>query len=128
MKRKLLLVEDDPTAIRITKLALEKAGYELLVAANGPEGLNKAREERPDLVILDVMLPGLDGFQVCQDLRAHAQTSEIPILMLSAKAQKSDTDTGLKVGADDYLAKPALPSVLVDRIEKLLAKKTIESV
>jgi len=126
MKRKLLLVEDEPTAIRITKYALERAGYEVLVAGNGPEGLRKAREERPDLIILDVMLPGLDGFQVCLDLRAHSQTSGIPILMLSAKAAKSDSDTGLKVGADSYLAKPAAPAELLRRIEALLSQTTVE--
>ena len=79
--------------------------------------------ESPDLVILDVMLPGMDGFEICHRLRSEPTTAHLPILMFSAKAQEIDKDTGIKVGADDYLTKPAAPAEIVSRVEKLLAKK-----
>jgi two-component system alkaline phosphatase synthesis response regulator PhoP len=122
--KKLLLVEDDPTAIRITTYALERAGYEVLVATNGREGLDKARDSQPDLIVLDVMLPGLDGFEVCRSLREDSPSCEMPILMLSAKAQESDIRTGLNVGANFYLTKPAAPAELLRLIEALLELKT----
>ena len=126
MKKRILLVEDDPSAIRLVGYALEQEGYEVLTAANGVEGLRKAREEEPDLLILDVMLPGLDGFELCRRLRADAQTAGLPVLMLSAKAQEIDKTTGLKMGADAYLTKPADPSEIVSRVESLLAQKSIQ--
>jgi len=99
---------------------LEGEGYEVLTASNGLEGLRKAREDKPDLLVLDVMLPGLDGFEVCRRLRADAETAKLPVLMLSAKAQEIDKTTGLKMGADDYLPKPADPAEIVARVSKLL--------
>ena len=81
------------------------------------------QDEKPDLIILDVMLPGIDGFEICHRLRSEPRTAPLPILMLSAKAQEIDKDTGVKVGADDYLAKPADPSEIVSRVESLLAQK-----
>jgi DNA-binding response OmpR family regulator len=128
MKKKILLVEDDTSAIRITSYKFEQSGYEVLVALNGLEGVKKAHDDEPDLIILDVMLPGLDGFQVCRQLKSDSQTARIPILMVSAKAQKVDVSTGLKVGADDYVTKPVDLSKLVDRVESLLARKSIASV
>ena len=124
MAKKILVVEDDPASSRLISYTLERAGYQVLTAPNGLEGLGKAQEEEPDLVILDVMLPGLDGFQVCRRLRAESRTRHLPILMLSAKAQEIDKATGLKVGADDYLTKPADPSELVARVQNLLAQES----
>lgn len=124
MKKRVLLIEDDPSAVRLVSYTLEQEGYEVLTATNGLEGLKKVREEAPDLLVLDVMLPGLDGFEVCRRLRADEQTAGLPVLMLSAKAQEIDKTTGLKVGADDYLAKPADPSEIVARVANLLAMKT----
>jgi DNA-binding response OmpR family regulator len=123
MKKRVLLVEDDPGSIRFVSYILEQEGYEVLTANNGLAGLKKAREEAPDLLILDVMLPGLDGFEVCRRLRADEQTSKLLVLMLSAKAQEIDRTTGLKMGADDYLTKPADPSEIVARVESLLQRK-----
>jgi two-component system alkaline phosphatase synthesis response regulator PhoP len=123
MKKRVLLVEDDPRSIRFVSYVLEQEGYEVLTANNGLTGLKKAREEAPDLLILDVMLPGLDGFEVCRRLRADKQTSKLPVLMLSAKAQEIDKTTGLKMGADDYLTKPADPSEIAARVESLLQRK-----
>lgn len=126
MKNRILLVEDDPGAIRLVRYILEQEGYEVLTAPNGVEGLRKAREEDPDLLILDVMLPGLDGFELCRRLRADAQTAGLPVLMLSAKTQEIDETTGLKMGADAYLAKPADPSEIVARVGTLLQKRTAD--
>ncbi len=93
------------------------------MASNGLEGLRKAKDEAPDLVILDVMLPGMDGFEICHRLRSEPATAQLPILMFSAKAQEIDKETGLKVGADGYLAKPAAPAEIVSQVGKLLARK-----
>jgi len=125
MGKRILVVEDDPGAIRLVSYTLEQEGYEVITALNGLEGLKKARADKPDLLILDVMLPGLDGFEVCRRLRADDETAGLPILMLSAKAQEIDKTTGLKIGADDYLAKPADPADILDRVSNLLARKSI---
>jgi two-component system alkaline phosphatase synthesis response regulator PhoP len=122
MGKRILVVEDDPSAIRLVSFTLEQEGYEVLTASNGLEGLRRAREDKPDLLVLDVMLPGLDGFEVCRRLRADAETAKLPVLMLSAKAQEIDKTTGLKMGADDYLAKPADPAEIVARVSNLLQR------
>jgi two-component system alkaline phosphatase synthesis response regulator PhoP len=124
MTKKILVIEDDPATSRLVDYSLRHEGYEVITAFNGLEGIRKATTEAPDLVILDVMLPGLDGFEICHRLRADAATASLPILMFSAKAQEIDKDTGLKVGADDYLTKPAAPAEIVSRVGKLLARKS----
>ncbi|OGO43807.1 MAG: hypothetical protein A2137_02685 [Chloroflexi bacterium RBG_16_58_8] len=123
MSKKILVIEDDPATSRLVDYSLRHEGYEVTLAANGLEGIRKAHVEAPDLVILDVMLPGMDGFEICHRLRSEPATARLPILMFSAKAQDIDKNTGLKVGADDYLAKPAAPAEIVSRVEKLLEKK-----
>ena len=125
MGKRILVVEDDPGAIRLVSYTLEQEGYDVITASNGLEGLKKARDEKPDLLVLDVMLPGLDGFEFCRRLRADAETAGLSVLMLSAKAQEIDKTTGLRIGADDYLAKPADPSEILDRVSNLLARKSI---
>lgn len=120
MQKRVLVVEDDPAASRFVGYTLQQEGFEVLIAANGLEGIMKAQQDKPDIIILDGMLPGLDGFQVCRRLRGEANTANLPILMLSAKAQESDKAAGFKVGADDYLAKPVDPSNLVERVRNLL--------
>jgi len=122
--KKILVIEDDPSALRFIEYTLQQEGYQVLVATNGLAGLRKAQNEEPDLVVLDIMLPGIDGFEICHRLRAEPQTAQLPILMLSAKAQEIDKATGLKIGADDYLTKPADPSEIISRIASLLARKT----
>lgn len=121
MNKKILVIEDDPIALRFARYTLAQEGYQIITAPNGLEGLRKAQSENPDLIILDVMLPGIDGFEICHRLRAEAGTARIPVLMLTAKAQEADRQTGLKVGADDYLTKPVLPSEIVSRVQALLA-------
>jgi two-component system alkaline phosphatase synthesis response regulator PhoP len=123
MTKKILVIEDDPAISRLVDYSLRHEGYEVISATNGLEGIRKARQEAPDLVILDVMLPGMDGFEICHRLRGEPETAGLPILMFSAKAQEIDKNTGLKVGADDYLPKPAAPAEIVSRVQKLLAKR-----
>ena len=123
MPKKILVVEDDPSAARLVGYTLEHEGYQVVTATNGPEGLRRAQEEEPDLLILDVMLPGLDGFEVCHRLRDGPRTACLPILMLSAKAQEMDKTTAAKVGADRYLVKPADPAELLTTVECLLADR-----
>jgi two-component system alkaline phosphatase synthesis response regulator PhoP len=123
MAKKILIIEDDPATSRLVDYSLRHEGYEVITAFNGLEGIRKAKKEAPDLIILDVMLPGLDGFEICHRLRAEPVTAQMPILMFSAKAQEIDKKTGLKVGADDYLPKPAAPAEIVSRAGILLARK-----
>ncbi len=123
MDTKILIIEDDPATSRLVDYSLRHQGYQVITASNGLEGVRKAQKESPDLVILDVMLPGIDGFEICHRLREDPATANMPILMFSAKAQEIDKDTGMKVGADDYLTKPSPPAEIIARVEKLLAKK-----
>ena len=124
MNKKVLVTEDDPSSLRLLVYALQHEGYQVVTATNGLEGLKKALKEQPDLVILDVMLPGMDGFEVCHRLRSEPQTSQLPILMLSAKAQEIDRGIGLKVGADDYITKPWQRLELGAKIATLLERKS----
>jgi len=124
MNSKVLIIEDDPATSRLVDYSLRHHGYQVITATNGLEGVRKAQTEAPDLVILDVMLPGIDGYEICHRLRADPATAGLRILMFSAKAQEIDKETGIKVGADDYLTKPAAPAEIVARVERLLAKKS----
>src|ERR1700710_428349 len=108
----ILVVEDDPKTAALVRLYLENAGHEVAVAADGRRALAAARERTPDLVVLDVMLPGIDGLAVCRALRAE---SEVPVILLTARASEEDRLRGLDLGADDYVAKPFSPRELVAR-------------
>ena len=119
MRKKVLVVDDDPDVRLFNTTVVEENGYIPVEAANGEEGLKMVREEKPDLVTLDVMLPGLDGFEVCNRLRGDPETARMPIIMLSAKGQEIDKATGLKVGADRYLSKPVDRSTLLNAIEDM---------
>jgi DNA-binding response OmpR family regulator len=121
MDTKILIIEDDPVGLRYVKFTLEKHGYQVISAGNGLEGLRKARTEEPDLIILDIMLPGMDGYEICHRLRAEPATARLPILMFSARSQDTDKAVGRQVGADDYLTKPAEPSEIIRRVESLLS-------
>lgn len=123
MGKKILVIEDDPIATRLIEYILKQRGYQVLTAPNGLEGLQMAQKETPDLIVLNVMLPGIDGFGVCHRLRTEPQTAQTLILMISGRAQPVDIANGLNMGADDYLTKPATPSEIVSRIEGLLARK-----
>jgi two-component system alkaline phosphatase synthesis response regulator PhoP len=123
ISKRILIVEDDPSVLRATSYILEKEGYEVISAQNGLEGLKKARESSPDLLILDVMLPGIDGFEICHSLRGEPPTAELPIIMFSAKGQESDKATGLKVGADEYITKPVDREVLLSKVAAWLSAR-----
>jgi CheY-like chemotaxis protein/MinD-like ATPase involved in chromosome partitioning or flagellar assembly len=121
--KKILVVDDDPVGQRLAKAMLSPTGYEVLIASNGTTGLQMAIQEVPDLIVLDVMLPGIDGFEVCYRVRNTAKTARIPVMMLSGKAQATDRETGLKVGANEYLIKPVERQEFVSTVQKLLAQK-----
>jgi CheY-like chemotaxis protein/MinD-like ATPase involved in chromosome partitioning or flagellar assembly len=123
MSGKVLVIEDDPTSLRLIEYALKQRGYQVMTTLNGLEGIITAQKEEPDLIILDIMLPGIDGFEVCRRLHSGSQTARIPILIISAKTQKEDINAGFKAGADDYLLKPASPTEIINRVESLLSKK-----
>jgi len=125
MAEKILVVADDPAALRLVSFTLGSAGYQVIPAVNGVEGLRRAQEEAPDLVVLDVMLPGIDGFEVCHRLRSNpaAPQGRLPILMLSAKSQEADRAMGEKVGADLYLPKPATPEEITAAAGSLLSQR-----
>lgn len=114
--KKILFVDDEPGYSRAMTYALQKEGYEVISASNGLLALIKAQKGNPDLIILDVMLPGMDGFEVCSRLRNDPQTAHIPIIMVSAKGQDADKSTGLRVGALDYLTKPVNNSTLMGKV------------
>ena len=123
MTRKILVIEDDPSALKFAAYALQQGGYQVLTATNGVEGLKMAQDEEPDLLVLDVMLPGMDGFELCHRLRNAPATAELPIMMLSVKGRESDRNMGLTVGADQYCTKPIGPAELVTSVGQLLEGK-----
>jgi two-component system, OmpR family, alkaline phosphatase synthesis response regulator PhoP len=120
--KKILVVEDDADILHLVTLYLEKEGFRLRTAGTGVQALKLVKEERPDLIILDLMLPELDGLEVCKKIRMNSDTAMIPILMLTAKAEESDTVIGLELGADDYVTKPFSPKALVARVKALLRR------
>jgi two-component system phosphate regulon response regulator PhoB len=122
MKPKILVVDDEPDALEILAFKLKEAGYAPLFAKDGARAITAARDERPALIVLDLMLPEVDGLEVCKVLRRDPGTAAIPILMLTARAGEMDRVLGLELGADDYVTKPFSPRELVLRIKKLLAR------
>ena len=122
MAEKILIVDDDVDTLRLVGLMLQRQGYEISAASNGSQGLAKALEERPDLILLDVMMPDMDGYEVTRRLRKNPVTVAIPILMFTAKTQLDDKVTGFEVGADDYLTKPTHPTELQSHVKALLAR------
>jgi two-component system phosphate regulon response regulator PhoB len=120
VKSKVLVVDDEPEAVELVAFNLKGAGYEVTTAGDGAEALNKARRIQPNLIILDVMMPEIDGMEVCKLLRRDPATSSISIIMLTAKASEVDRVLGLELGADDYVVKPFSPRELVLRVKKLL--------
>lgn len=120
MAKKILITEDSPTVLEITKQFLEAKGYEVIQAIDGQEALNKARKENPDLIILDLMLPKIDGYKVCAMLKFDEKYKHIPIIMFTARAGEADKKIGQEVHADAYITKPFEPAILLAKIEELL--------
>lgn len=122
MSAKILVVDDDLESLKLIGMILQAKGYQIVAARDGQQALERAFQEAPDLVILDVMMPGMDGYAVCQRLRADPRTSTIPIVMFTAKGQLADKVIGLQSGADEYLTKPIHPRELIAHVEALLAR------
>lgn len=116
----LLIVEDETDLLEAVKYDLELSGYDIITAGDGMEGLRKAREKLPDLVILDLLLPKMDGYRVCRMLKVDKKTGKIPILMLTAKTTREDERLGKKSGADYFMTKPFDPERLLENIEALI--------
>lgn len=120
VKKRILSIEDEPAIQQTLKLRLEASGYEVLCAADGAEGLEMARNEKPDLIVLDLMLPKRDGHSICRLLKFDQRYRHIPILMLTARGLQKDRETGTRMGADAYLTKPYESAELLATIERLL--------
>ena len=119
-KKKILLVDDEKDLVYAVKLQLEKNNFEVLTASDGQEALDKARREKPHLIILDVMLPKIDGYKVCRLLKFDEKYKKIPLIIFTARVQESDEKTGYSVGADAYMTKPFDAQILLDKIQQLL--------
>lgn len=122
-KEKILVIEDEEDIQELLAYNLSREGYQVLPAVNGEEGLRLAKNKLPDLILLDLMLPGMDGLEICRQLKKEPKTQSIPVLMLTAKSGEADIVTGLEMGADDYLPKPFSPRVLLARIRTVLRRK-----
>lgn len=120
--KKILVVEDEQDIAQLVQHYLQKDGFRSVTAMNGIEALKKIKEEKPDLIVLDLMLPEMDGLEVCKRVRSTPDTAMLPIIMLTAKAEESDTIVGLELGADDYVTKPFSPKALVARVKALLRR------
>ena len=124
-KGKILVVDDEIYIVHILDFSLGMEGYEVLTALDGEQALEKARAEHPDLIVLDIMMPKLDGYETCKMLKADASTKDIPVILLSAKGRNVDQKIGFEVGADDYITKPFSPRKLVERINAILHQGTL---
>ncbi len=124
-KENILIVDDEEDVLELLRFNLEKNGYKIDTATTGEEALKKARTKLPALIILDLMLPGIDGLEVCKKLKSDTKTENIPIIMLTAKSEESDIITGLELGAQDYITKPFSPKVLVARVRRNLQKNIV---
>ncbi len=122
MKETILIVEDEKDIVKMLDYNLKKEGYKTLVAHDGEDALDMANTKLPDLILLDLMLPGVDGLEVCKELKSERKTASIPVIMLTAKTQESDKVVGLELGADDYVTKPFSPRELIARIKAVLRR------
>lgn len=122
MSEKILIVDDDIDSLKLIGLMLQRHGYEVVAANAGQQALSKAHADQPDLIILDIMMPDMDGYEVCRRLRASAETKSIPIIMFTAKTLVDDKVAGFEAGADDYLTKPTHPAELASRVKAILAR------
>jgi DNA-binding response OmpR family regulator len=121
MKPSVLLVDDEPNIVLSLEFLMKQAGYDVRIARDGDAALKAVRERAPDLILLDVMTPGLDGYEVCQTIRANPAWKDVRIVMLTAKSREVEREKGLALGADDYITKPFSTRELVDRVKRLLA-------
>jgi two-component system alkaline phosphatase synthesis response regulator PhoP len=121
-KGKILVVDDEIYIVHILDFSLGMEGYEVVTALDGEQAVEKARTEKPDLIVLDIMMPKLDGYETCKILKGEKETRDIPVILLSAKGRNVDQKVGFEVGADDYITKPFSPRKLVERINSILGQ------
>ncbi len=121
---KILVIDDETQLIEMVQMRLEAAGYEVVTASDGQEGLDKAKSIEPDLILCDVMMPKMDGYKVCGLLKNDSRYSKIPLILFTARAQQDDQDVGDEVGADAYITKPFEPPVLLAKIKELLEQSS----
>jgi twitching motility two-component system response regulator PilG len=121
-KQKILIVEDEESLLKLESILLTSKGYDVRGVSNGREALDAIAEEKPDLVLLDIMLPEIDGFEVCQRIKDDPATKDIPVVMLTAKKSREDMARGEKVGADWYITKPFKSVMVIETIQRFLAK------
>ncbi len=119
---RILVVDDEIYIVHILDFSLGMEGYEVVTALDGEEALRKVKEAKPDLIVLDIMMPKMDGYETCKALKSDDSTKDIPVILLSAKGRNVDMQTGYDVGADDYITKPFSPRKLVDRINAMLGQ------
>ena len=119
-----MVIDDEPDIVKLVKISLEMANFEVIEALSGKECLAKAQSVVPDLFLLDIMMPEMNGYEVCQKLKTQEKTKNVPVVMLTAKGQKGDAEQGLKVGADDYIIKPFDPYELGEQIREILQQRT----
>ncbi|HEU5311274.1 MAG TPA: response regulator, partial [Candidatus Eisenbacteria bacterium] len=125
-KGKVLVVDDEIYIVHILDFSLGMEGYEVITALDGEQALERMKSERPDLVVLDIMMPKLDGYEVCKAIKSNPSTKQTPVILLSAKGRNVDQKLGFDVGADDYITKPFSPRKLVERINQLLGQQVTE--
>jgi two-component system alkaline phosphatase synthesis response regulator PhoP len=125
-KGKILVVDDEIYIVHILDFSLGMEGYEVVTALDGEQALEKLKSDRPDLIVLDIMMPKLDGYEVCKAIKSDPETRQIPVILLSAKGRNVDQKLGFDVGADDYITKPFSPRKLVERINQLLGQAATE--
>jgi len=125
-KPTILVVDDERHIVELVRFNFEKEGYNVITACDGREAYKRAQEEKPDLIVLDVMLPEMDGFEVCQAIQKDAEMSEIPIIMLTARSEEIDKILGLEIGADDYITKPFSPRELLARVKARLRRIAVK--
>lgn len=122
MGKKILIVEDEESLLKLEKIFLSSRGYEVVGVADGPSALTALEKERPDLILLDIMLPQMDGFEVCKRIKENPQTASIPIIMLTAKKSSEDMAKGKEVGADNYITKPFKSANVIETIQSYLGE------
>ena len=122
MAKRILIVDDEVQLVEMVKMRLEAAGYEVISAYDGQDGFDKAKKDQPHLIILDLMLPKMDGYKVCGLLKNDARYSKIPIIMFTARAQEEDERLGKDLGAEEYVTKPFDPKILLSKIKELLGE------
>ncbi len=121
-KLTVLVIDDDPVILELLRVNFEIEGFDVICAADGEEGLARARADRPDIVVSDIMMPKRDGLQLLTDLKSDPLTEDLPVILLSAKAQKLEVQQGMDLGADDYITKPFDPLELIDRLNAVMTR------